>query len=168
MEKYITDHFGNTIAFLLPGFVTVCELQRYYGRINSWFNSDFNAASSISSAVYIILFSLAMGIIISAIRWIVFDRGLLRNIDNKFSRLDYSKLQANLSAYQGIVEAHYRFYQFYANMAISILICSLLLASFLITHYDKLGAIVVIEILLFWAAKGCFDKTYNKIKDILK
>lgn len=166
MQKFITDKFGYTIAFLLPGFLVIWAVSYYSSTITSWLNNTRDITSNIGNIVYIILASLSAGIIISAIRWIIYDRILFRKIDIK--ELDYSKLQANLDAYRYIIEGHYQFYQFYANMSVSILVCSILRKSFLQGHPWIIFWLVVIEVILFWNSKGCFNKCYEKLRQLLK
>jgi hypothetical protein len=68
--------------------------------------------------MYVAIGSLGAGLVVNAVRWAVLDSfhhvtGIVR------PRLDFSRLQANLEAFQLAVEHNYRYYQFYASMMLA-------------------------------------------------
>lgn len=164
MEKFITDKFGYTIAFLLPGFLAILGLRHYYSPFDIWLNTAVNIGQGISGFMYIIMTSLSLGIIISAIRWIIFDRLLFKKISDRIAKLDYSKLLSErFDAYMYIKEAHYHFYQFYANIAVSLFILSVLLVCYYkIMSWIFIFIFLILEIILICGSKNCLNNLYSK------
>jgi hypothetical protein len=93
--KEITDkNFGLIIAFLLPGFLLVWLLSLSdFGNAEVWLKSFGDP--SVSGFLYVTLASLALGLIISAVRWAVIDQILryyfLRH-QKHLPKIDFSKL----------------------------------------------------------------------------
>jgi hypothetical protein len=68
---------------------------------------------------YVSIASVAVGMTVSAVRWAVVDwlhaaTGLTR------PAWDDSRLNEQLPAFEALVENHYRYYQFYANMLVAL------------------------------------------------
>ena len=82
--------------------------------------------------------------------------------------LDFSRLQANLEAFQLAVEHDYKHYQFYANMAV---------ASFAFAVCDQLAngqwsawamaAMVSLEALLLVTSRDCLKRFYRRTEQLL-
>ncbi len=121
--KDVTDNIGVIIALGLPGFVLLFGLSYSSNEIAAWFPRGRALESAGSVAfLYISLASLALGMIISAIRWILVD-----SIINFFAddpKINFSKLknQDVLTAFQFLVDAHYRYYQYYSHTLVAVLI----------------------------------------------
>lgn len=170
MEKFITDKFGYTIAFLLPGFVTILGVRYYFSSFDLWLNNTCNATQSISGFIYVILSSLSLGIIISAVRWIIFDKLLFKEICQKISELDYAKLLSQkIEAYIYIKEIHYHFYQFYANISVSLFMFSILSAiRFKEINFTLVIILLVLEAILICGSKNCLNNLYKKADALSK
>jgi hypothetical protein len=96
--KEITDkNFGLIIAFLLPGFLLLWFLalsDNDNSEIGPWLKSFSDP--SVSGFLYVILASLALGLIISAVRWAVVDHLLgwcFRPYGKPWPEIDFSKLR---------------------------------------------------------------------------
>lgn len=121
----VSKNFGIIIAFLLPGFIALWSLQYLSPTVANWL-TGFGLSSSAGaqppttgSFFMVVLASLALGMLTSAIRWLLFDTLLHRNLKNP--SLDWSQLQDKLAAFDYINENHYRYYQYYANSAVAVL-----------------------------------------------
>jgi hypothetical protein len=69
--------------------------------------------------LYVTLASLGAGLILSTVRWLVIDplhhaTGVAR------PAWDFGTLQGKLGEFQLLVESHYRYYQFYANSLVAL------------------------------------------------
>jgi trans-aconitate methyltransferase len=62
-----------------------------------------------------------MGLVISAGRWLAVDN-LHHRTGMARTEFDFSKLTANLDAFRIAVEHYYRYYQFYANMSVAVVV----------------------------------------------
>ena len=106
--------FGLTIAYLIPGFVALVALAGYSPPIQTWLAFSPSSAPTVAGFFYATLASLALGLTLSTVRWLVLDRlhqmtGILHPI------WDFSKLQHHVDAFMVSVDHHYRYYQFYGN-----------------------------------------------------
>ena len=175
--KDITDkNFGVIIAFWLPGFLLLWGLSYSSPDIALWLRKSSGAeAPTVGSFLYATLASLAAGLLISAVRWLLVDhffwvcgflvRGLRR------PALDMSRLTGEgvLAAFSGAVENHYRYYQYYSNTLVAVAVGFIAYAgSEKGVWLSKLGFIVAgIEIALLLAAGDCLRKYHNAASQIL-
>jgi hypothetical protein len=176
MKDLNEDSFGLLIAFLLPGFILLWGLSFTSPVVANWLASySSEHAVAVGGFLYSTLASLALGLLISAVRWLIIDSLLSwLGIDGK--RLNYEKLKDKdvLGAYQAIVANHYRYYQSYSNSLIA------LCGAFAVYVFQKQGekdpstpwyvytAFVFLVIVLFLASRDALKKMYDKMKDILK
>ncbi len=114
-----STNFGFLIAYLLPGFTAVWGAAGISPTLRSWLAAPADTAPTIGGFLYATLASIAAGLTISTLRWLLVDTfhhttGLRR------PPWDFSKLQANLGAYDRLEQNHYRYYQFYGNMLIAL------------------------------------------------
>jgi hypothetical protein len=121
MKDISNRNFGLLIAHVLPGFVALWGLQDVSPTVRVWMSAAPSVSDlpTVGGFLYVTLASVALGMTVGAIRWCTVDwthhhTGLVRPI------WDDSKLQANLQAFDLIVEHHYRYYQFYANTIVSL------------------------------------------------
>ena len=111
-----TQQFGLLIAYVLPGFVALWGLSYQSPLLRQWLTSPQASVDfpTIGGFLYVALASIALGMTLSAVRWLAIDRineytGLAR------PQWDDTKLQQNLGAYNLLRDIHYRYYQFHAN-----------------------------------------------------
>lgn len=122
--KISSDSFGLVIAFLLPGFICLWGLSYSLPGLATWLaQSSGSSVPTVGGFFYSTLASLSLGLLISAIRWAIIDK------IHEWTRvtapnLNFTKLneQTSLDAFQAAVEAHYRYYQYYANTLIGVII----------------------------------------------
>ena len=118
-----TSNFGIVIAWLIPGFITLCGLSLLSPELARWLNGSASGALTVGGFLYVTLASLTLGLIVSTIRWATVDvihhrSGLAR------PSLKFSRLQSRTTAFLMLVEHRYRFYQFYANSAVAVLVAT--------------------------------------------
>ena len=119
MRDVSTRNFGLLIAYLLPGFTTLWGLSYVSDTIRSWLGSPPTNSPTVGGFLYVTLASIALGLTASTIRWLIIDRihhwtGVPR------PRWDFSRLQANVAAFETLVEIHYRYTQFYGGALVSL------------------------------------------------
>jgi len=114
-----TRNFGYLIAYILPGVVTLVGLSRYSEIVRSWFATAPVGTPTVGGFLFLTLASVAVGMAVSAIRWLVLDT-LHHASGIQPPQWDFSALQNNYAAFDGAVENHYRYYQCYANMQVAI------------------------------------------------
>lgn len=119
--KEVTDkNFGVIIAFWLPGFVLLWGLSISNTEVAQWLRAC--TTPSVGGFLYASLASLALGLLISAVRWLVVDWFLSRV--TTLPEIDFSKLnnKETFAVFLGIVENHYRYYQYYSNTFVAVIV----------------------------------------------
>jgi hypothetical protein len=129
---------------------------------------------SVSGFLYVTLASLALGLIISAIRWVFVDHGLRRyyflSRGKPLSEIDFSKLSSpdKFALFQGLNENHYRYYQYYSNSLVAIVLGSLV---YLIRGHANASwsiwlIVVALILILLAASKDCLFKYHERASEI--
>jgi hypothetical protein len=119
MRDLTQDNFGLLIAYLLPGFVALWGAAYYVGAVHTWIHATPPDAPSVGGFLYSTLASTAAGVVLSAIRWATIDR-ILAWSGVRQPTWQFELLAERLAAYEFLVCQHYRYYQFYANMAVAL------------------------------------------------
>lgn len=112
------NSFGLVIAYLVPGLVGMSILSEFIPPIELWFGRS-SESPTIGGFLYGTLGALGTGLTLSAIRWLTLDR-FHHATGLPAPTLDFSRLRDHFDAYQGIVDNHFRYYQFYGNMLLAI------------------------------------------------
>jgi hypothetical protein len=119
MNALSNQNFGLIIAYLLPGFVSLWGVSYFSPTVESWINVHQQPGSpSVAGFMYVTLASLAAGVTVSAVRWALIDHlhhatGIVPPV------WKFAHLEGKLQGYLTLIENHYRYYQFYANMFVA-------------------------------------------------
>ncbi|MGA2501269.1 MAG: hypothetical protein ABSH20_26315, partial [Tepidisphaeraceae bacterium] len=121
-------NFGLVIAYMLPGLVCLAGLSPFSPMVRSWLamtgsgnpaGSAGPGAPSVAGFCFVALASLAAGLMVSAVRWAAVD-SLHHRTGVTRPAWEDATLSVKLEAFDYIVENHYRYYQFYANMLVAL------------------------------------------------
>lgn len=122
--KDVTDkNFGVIIAFLLPGFLFLWGLSFANDQVATWLTAmSSKDGPLIGSFLYATIASLAVGLLIDAVRAAVIDEIFYRFLGLELPTIKSSKLKDKdiLAAFSAIIDNHYRYYQYYANSFIAV------------------------------------------------
>ena len=110
-------YFGLVIAYVLPGFAALWTLRPYSPTVRAWMETSASLPAGLESVFFVTLASTAAGMTISALRWAAID-SLFALSGVRRPAWNDARLQQNVLAWEVVVEAHYRYFQFYAHMAI--------------------------------------------------
>src|SRR5271166_2720866 len=116
-------NFGVLIAFWLPGFLFLRGLSYSWPEIATWLPKSGGEAATVGGFLNVSLASLAVGLLINAIRWAIVQEVLLYGVGRLQRRtINYHKLTNKdvYTAFQGAIENNYRYYQYYANAFVAI------------------------------------------------
>ena len=118
MGEVTTRNFGLIIAYLIPGYLALHGVAKLSPAVQLWMAGQ--PEPTVGGFLYLTLGSIAAGMTVSAVRWALVDTihhrtGLPR------PSWDDSKLTERLAGLEYLVEAHYRYYQFYANSLVAII-----------------------------------------------
>jgi hypothetical protein len=167
MSGSLDRTFGLMIAFLLPGFVVVLGVAFVSPAVANWLSQEPAPSAGLGGFVYVVMSSLAAGMMASAIRWLTIDT-LLHGLGLRPPELDFSKLQANLDAFELAVHHNYRHYQFYANSFVSLWVFAachqLALSSWWLPAWVGFGAL---EAVLLVTARDCLQRYNDRISEII-
>jgi hypothetical protein len=120
MKDVTSTSFGLLIAFLLPGLLALFGFALWEPSLASIFNTFLTAESNLGLFLLVILGAILTSLEISLVRWLLFELLLCRR--HRLTPADFSELgaQGKLKAFQGAVEEHYRYHQFWGGIAIVI------------------------------------------------
>lgn len=161
------NDFGLVIAFVLPGLTFLFGCRYLSKEVQSVASLESLSAMSISSLVLFVLLSIAAGLLVQTIRWLLIDT-FHHHTGIRPGKWDFAKLPSNLSAFDGLTENHYRFYQFYAGMVIGliwILICHQYAQHINLGTTDLV--IVAITVLMLLGSRDTLRKYYSRLDAIL-
>lgn len=98
----------------MPGFLALVLIGQYSAAIHAWLASQPPSGPTVGGFLYTTLASLALGLTLSTIRWLVLDR-LHYRTGIRRPAWNFSRLEQHVTAFQLAVDYHYRYYQFYGN-----------------------------------------------------
>jgi hypothetical protein len=167
MKDISEKNFGPLIAFCLPGFILLLALSYSFPDLKNWLAiSSSKDGASIGGFLYTTFASLSLGLLLSGLRWATVDQVLEREfwiVGKALPKIDFKGLdnKDTLVAFFGIVENHYRYYQYYSNSLVAVELGGL---SYLwnVGRASVLQWILAIFLIgiLFAASRDCFRKYY--------
>ena len=169
MQQPTEQSFGLVIAYLIPGFTALWGVSLFSETVATWLGPEATGPS-VGGFLFGTLASIGAGLIVSAVRWMLVDRvhhwtGLRRPSWNMVA------LQRHLDAFKLLVEDHYRYYQFYANMWVA---CILSYAAYNIAYgFLSSGnsvadvAFLLLLVVLFAASRNTLKKYYERTAELL-
>lgn len=113
------SQFGLLVAHVLPGFIGLGGIAPFAPVVAGWLRPIGYAEASLGPPVYAILAAATIGMIVGCVRWFVVDH-IHAWTGVKAPTWDDSRLAGRLSAFDYLVENHYRYYQFYANTLVAV------------------------------------------------
>lgn len=166
--KDMNSNFGLLIAYALPGFVTL------WGLSGIWPTAiecamGANGCEALLSLVGFLnstVAATATGMAVSAIRFVLID-SIHERSGLKRPKWNGVALQNNLAAVQTVVDQHYRYYQFHANMIVAVVLAY---AAHLYHTRYLLGLLLVLVSALttvFWIASRDNLKKYYENLDAI-
>jgi hypothetical protein len=171
MKDNLDLNFGLIIAFLLPGFVFLFGISLSFEDVSLSLTTTATKETTVGAFLLVMLASIAIGLMVSAVRWMVIDQ-LLTCTGIKAPVLDFSRLQQDSirSAFLVIVENHYRYYQYYANTLVSVIAA---LAAYIFYGNESVSwvawlVIMFILLALFLGARDSLKKYYSRTSEVLR
>ncbi|MBY0458204.1 MAG: hypothetical protein K2V38_12760, partial [Gemmataceae bacterium] len=150
-EDNTLTNFGLVIAYVLPGFTALQGFPLLSPAATAW-GTGGDPNPPLTAFLSGTVMALAAGLTVSAVRWLVVDR--LHHLTGlKPPARDFAKLDGRVDAFEYLVLVHYRYYKFYANMAVALVwayaardhalgwrgaVCLPLVALFLVASRDSL------------------------------
>lgn len=121
VKQISSDSFGLLIAYLLPGFVLIWGLRPLVPELEELLLIPTGDQQSFGDFLQSTIAAVGTGMTVSALRWITIDS--IHHVTGiQPPRWDFAQLGKNAAAFEIVVEHYYRYYQFYANTFISLLL----------------------------------------------
>ena len=122
MKDLSGKNFGLLIAYVVPGAIVLVGLAAFSSTVQAWLINPSSARPSVGGFLSLSPWPpvSTAGMTASAVRWATIDRlhhctGVVK------PTWDDSKLPERLEAFEALVEAHYRYYQFHSNSLVAML-----------------------------------------------
>lgn len=130
MSESISELFGIIIAYIVPGFIVLLALGQIHPDIGYMMQPD--GKTEIAGLLYFFYGLIAMiglGVMISGLRWMTIDQiNALTGI--KRPAVNHAAIVGRETHYDTLIDTHYRYYQFYANCIVSLIIGDVALRGF--------------------------------------
>jgi hypothetical protein len=110
--------FGFVIGFLLPGFAGMFGISLFAPPVQQLFSQFIEAESNVGRFLLMILCSLVVGLEVSVIRWLLFEKWLCRKYKRDESKYRHLGDDSKLAAFRAAVDENYRYHQFFGGMAV--------------------------------------------------
>jgi hypothetical protein len=171
MKDITEKNFGLIIAFLLPGFIFLWGISFSRSLGLSLASPTKDSEPTIAGFFTISLASLAVGMLISAVRFVVVDCFLFRPLLKRSPKIHFSKLRDKdaLELFLAVVENHYRYFQYYSNTLVAVVgafVAYLFWGASRATCGLWIGVLLLFAILLF-ASYDCLRKYNERAAEIV-
>ena len=169
MTPISDKNFGLVIAFVLPGFVCLWGASCWSSTVAGWLTVVPTSNATVGGFLYATLGSLAAGLTASAVRWAVVDT-IHHRTGVRPPEWDFAKLQDKLEAFDALVENHYRYYQFYANMLVAVAFasgCDLFTGKDIAVSAWAIVGLAFIETVFFAGSRDALRKYYSRAERLL-
>ena len=160
------QNFGLLIAFVLPGFILLWGLQPHSHMITGWLGHAATDVPSVGGFLYITMASVGAGQLVSTLRWLLIDT-LHHRTGVRPPRWDFRKLKDRVTAYDRLIEIHYRYYQFHANSLLAVSISALLRWLEQGFRVRELFLLLAIDTLLYLGSRDTLSKYYRRVEELL-
>ena len=167
MSELSHKNFGLLIAYVLPGFVALWGISQFSPTVESWIATSGQGAPTIAGFLYVTLASLAAGLTVSAVRWAIIDH-LHAVTGIAPPAWKFVNLEGKLQGYLTLIENHYRYYQFYANMFVAAAFSfAARMAAEGLPSLRETAAFVALELVLFAGSRDTLSKYYTRTRQLL-
>jgi hypothetical protein len=159
-----STQFGLIVAYLLPGFIGLLGIVPLVPAVAVWLQTGTSCEAGLGAPLYAVLAATTAGMILSCFRWLIVDQihrltGLVPPV------WDDRQLEDRLTAFNYLVESHYRYYQFVSNTLVAV-VWAYGINRWLGTSavFGPLTdcAVLVLCIVLFAASRDALSKYYSR------
>ncbi|MEM7630053.1 MAG: hypothetical protein AAF356_11640 [Planctomycetota bacterium] len=139
-------------------------------RVTTWLAGTADLGPSVAGVLYVTIASIGLGMTTSALRWACIDQvhaatGLARPA---WSDRD---LHTRIEAYTWLIENYYRYYQFYSNTLVALVLAYTFWRSSLPDPTTGIGwieaGLSVTAVVLFAGSRSALSRYYRRASDLL-
>jgi hypothetical protein len=170
MKDVSASNFGVLIAFVLPGFIVLWGASYFSETVRVWLSASSDSAPTIGGFMYVTLASVAAGVTVSTVRWLVIDT-IHHWTGIRQPPWNFSRLGRNVDAYNVLNDIHYKFYLFHANGLIALLFvyCARRTHQGIVTTpvgWIDLG-FALLSVVLFIGSRDMLRKYFARVSQLL-
>lgn len=158
--------FGILIAYVIPGWIVLLGFSYCSDTIASWSTGSVTNSPTIGGFLFATLASIGLGVIVSTVRWLTVDPVMhltgVRPIDHGFAHLQQSHEALTI-----LVNGHYRYYQFHANLCVAIPFAVTLRWNYGVFLIEELLGAAIVFIVRFLGARDTLQKYYARCGQVL-
>lgn len=167
---------GFVIAFVAPGFVAFLALSYHLPAAGAWMDAASKAEQGVGVFLFVLLASLAMGLIVSGVRALTIDnilccqwlprRFIVRRPVIRWDKVDSETLPIVLT----VRDALYRHYQFYSNTLVALIFWTLSHATAEVASlsYGQMVVIIIALIALLFSARDSLLRYTNAVNQMFQ
>jgi hypothetical protein len=169
MKEESVANFGLLIAYILPGCVALWGMGNISPTIGAWFEAASANSATFGGFLYVTLAAIGAGLTASTFRWLVVD-AIHHSTGIEPPRLDFSRLDKRVEAFDLLIEIHYRYYQFYSNTLVASFFSYL---AWRAAHWNSVAwgwyefAAICVWALFFYASRDTLAKYYSRSRRLL-
>ena len=167
MHDVTKGNFGLLIAYVLPGLTVMWGLSHLSSTIKGWLGAMPESAPTVGGFLYATIASVGLGVTVSTIRWLIVD-SLHHRTGLPQPNWDFGRLQENLAAYEMLVEIHYRYHQFHANMLVAIVIAAVVRWTAVGFRVSEFVMVLAIGTLFILGSRDTLRKYYLRGESVLR
>jgi hypothetical protein len=169
MKDISPGSFGVLIAFVLPGFGVLWGVSYFSPTVHLWLSGE-GATPTIGGFMFGTLASVAAGVTVSTVRWLVIDK-IHHWTGIRQPPWDFSRLGGNVNAYNVLNDIHYKFYLFHANGLIALIFVYMARRTHLGVFTAPLGwfdlGFAFLSVVLFVGSRDTLRKFHTRISQLL-
>jgi hypothetical protein len=159
-DHQVSDNtFGLFIAYVLPGFTAIHGLPLASSSAAGWSAIFSTPTPSIVDLLIVVLQATTVGLVVSAVRWLTVDT-LHQRTGLVAPTWNVAKLGHGIAALELLIQIHYRYYKFYANMAVA-MTWSLAVSGRAIGTWTVVGHVALMGLFLV-ASRDALKKYYER------
>ena len=170
MTEVNARNFGHLIAFVIPGFVVVSTIGQYSPTVSVWLGESPTTAPTVAGFGYIALASIAVGVIVSALRWLVIDT-IHHRTGVAEPSWDFATFHQKRPAFESLADNHYRFHQFYANLLVAFVLSAITVGVMQLQQPVRIAiaslSALLLLVILFLASRDALQKYYRRTEHLL-
>lgn len=158
--------FGLLISIVIPGFIALIGFREHYVLIQSWNGQSEPTAPTVGGFLFLTIASVFAGMMVSTIRWAVID-SLHHHTGLKQPRWKFNNLESRENAFAFMIDIHYRYYQFYGNSIVAILLLAIGRWSAVGFSWYEFFIRIGVFVLLFAGSRDSLWKYYDRVDALL-
>jgi len=166
MSALASENFGVVIAYIIPGTAVLYSFRGDSGLVDLWFAGNPVTSPTVAGFLFVSLAAVAVGLVLSTIRWLVLDT-LHHHTGMPPPQRDFRILADRVEAFQTLVENRYRYYQFYGNSLVALLVIlpGQLWANRL--NWSQIFGLAILGLILFLGSRSSLAGYYKESAQLL-